>query len=182
MSIEVQVSNRQRKIKIDRAWLNQLLAKLAEALGQNLIEQPVKQLPTRAAKQFSNRGVFSLSIVSNKQIKELNKLWRGKDSATDVLSFPLCEIFELKAPPGELPWELGEIVISAERALEQAEEFGHSFEREFAFLFIHGCLHILGFDHETAADEKVMFARQKEILDQAGYPRTKQKVSRIKHN
>jgi probable rRNA maturation factor len=70
-----------------------------------------------------------------------------------------------------VPFEMGELIISAEKAQEQAEEYGHSFEREMAFLFVHGCLHVLGFDHLTKAEEKEMFSRQKQILDSCGFKR-----------
>jgi probable rRNA maturation factor len=113
-------------------------------------------------------------LVSNAKIRELNRQWRGKDYATDVLSFPLAVdetgVFE-RAQPGEETWELGELIISMEKAAEQAAEYGHSFEREFAFLFVHGFLHVLGFDHITKAQEKEMFGRQSQILTAAGFSR-----------
>jgi probable rRNA maturation factor len=92
----------------------------------------------------------------------------GKDAPTDVLSFPL----ELEEPPlPDLPWEVGEVIISAERAQEQAIEYQHTLERELCFLFVHGLLHVLGFDHMEPGDEKDMFSRQKEILHAAGIQR-----------
>jgi probable rRNA maturation factor len=171
MPIEVHISNRQRRIDIDAEWLSEMGGQLTAGLVKNLTTKPPKWLNKGIISQIGQRGELSLSVVSNAQIKKINKQWRGKNSATDVLSFPLQEASELEAPPQPIPFELGEIIISAERAWEQAEEFGHSFEREFAFLFIHGCLHILGFDHEVPADEKLMFSRQKEILTDCGYPR-----------
>jgi probable rRNA maturation factor len=118
-------------------------------------------------------GTLSLVLVSNKKIRQLNKQWREKDYATDVLSFPLAvdeNLQILPAPPGE-SWELGEVVVSLEKTAEQAAEYGHSFEREFAFLYVHGLLHVLGFDHITKAQEKDMFGRQREILTGAGFSR-----------
>jgi len=114
----------------------------------------------------------AVTVVDNEQIHALNKEYRQVDRPTDVLSFPLWE-------PGE-EWviseeeetvPLGDIVISYPKAKEQAEEYGHSLERELGFLAVHGFLHLLGYDHETAEEEKEMFQRQEEILQQAGLHR-----------
>ena len=106
----------------------------------------------------------SVTFVDNEQIKELNKSYRNKNSATDVLSFPQYDDFnDIVDPDAIVP--LGDIVISLERARDQAEEYGHSFEREIAFLTVHSTLHLLGYDHEVGkAEESEMFAKQKEIL------------------
>ena len=96
----------------------------------------------------------SVSLVNNQEIQQLNEQYRGIDLATDVLSFPMGE--------GVI---LGDIVISIEKVKEQAEEYGHSFERELAFLLVHGMLHLLGYDHESASDEKIMFSKQNYILN-----------------
>ncbi len=76
-----------------------------------------------------------------------------------------------KAKEEDYPFELGEVFISYEQAIKQAKEYNHSLERELAFLFVHGLLHILGFDHQKKSDEKEMFGRQKQILVKAGYAR-----------
>lgn len=100
----------------------------------------------------------SVSLVSDEEIRELNKKYREKDAVTDVLSFPAAET------PGE-NFSLGDIVISTETAARQAEEYGHSLERELSFLTIHGALHLLGLDHETShADAEIMEEMQEEIL------------------
>ena len=115
---------------------------------------------------------ISVTIVDAAEIKELNTEYRNKDSVTDVLSFPMLEFDE----DGEMICDecdfneenlvLGDIVICAKRAKEQAEEYGHTFEREIAFLTVHSMLHLLGYDHEHSDDcEQEMFKRQKEILD-----------------
>ncbi len=96
----------------------------------------------------------SVSIVSNEEIKKLNKQYRGIDKVTDVLSFPL-----------ESGNCLGDIVISLQRAIEQAEEYGHSIEREIGFLTAHSMLHLLGYDHLTEEDEKIMFNLQEKTLE-----------------
>lgn len=121
---------------------------------------------------------ISVTIVDNKEIQKINKEFRDKDTATDVLSFPMLEFDEDgNAVECEFDYDdeevmLGDIVISAERALEQAESFGHSLKRELAFLTVHSMLHLLGYDHVTSEqDEKVMFAKQDEILKELGINR-----------
>ena len=160
MGFAVTLLNRQRMATIDKAWFEQTTARLSEMTCQNLVTHAPKHLPASLMKKIAARGSLSLTLVSNRQIRCLNRQWRSKDAATDVLSFPL----NLEAPPAGLPWEIGEVIISVEKAIEQADSLGHSIERELAFLFVHGCLHILGFDHQTAREEKEMFKRQNEIL------------------
>ncbi|MFD6442680.1 rRNA maturation RNase YbeY, partial [Peribacillus sp. NPDC060186] len=107
---------------------------------------------------------LSVTFVDNKRIQEINKEYRHKDAATDVISFALEEMGEdeMEIIGAEMPRMLGDIIISIERTKEQAEEYGHSFDRELGFLALHGFLHLLGFDHMTEEDEKVMFTKQKE--------------------
>src|SRR5699024_4127387 len=95
----------------------------------------------------------SISFVDNKRIRELNLEYRGVDAPTDVLSFPQYDEEDLILPEG-FPVILGDIIISLERALEQAEDFGHSLEREVVYLSIHGFFHLLGYDHETEEEQK----------------------------
>ncbi|MBX9572424.1 MAG: rRNA maturation RNase YbeY [Candidatus Obscuribacterales bacterium] len=167
MASQVTVSNRQRRVKIDGKWFAGTAQKLFEAVLENVKLRPGKGLTKGLAKKLQESAQLSVVLVSNKEIQKLNKTWMGKDYATDVLSFPL----DLEEHLPGLPYEIGELVISLEKAQEQAGEYGHSFERELAFLFVHGCLHVLGFDHMNAKDEKDMFGRQKEILDACGFPR-----------
>jgi probable rRNA maturation factor len=167
MGFEVTISNRQRRAVVDWQWLSANVAELSEQICANLVRRLPPHLNRQQIKQIGERGSLSLILVSNRQIRTLNRQWRGKDAATDVLSFPL----DLQAPPVELPWEFGEVIISVEKAHEQADSFGHSVERELAFLFVHGCLHVFGFDHEVAEEEKEMFGRQKQILAAAGLGR-----------
>ncbi len=112
----------------------------------------------------------SVTFTDNEGIRELNASHRNIDRPTDVLSFPLFEKEDLtSATDGDA---LGDIVISLERAREQANEYGHSFEREVAFLTVHSMLHLLGYDHEISEeDEKKMFFRQEEILKTIGLNR-----------
>ena len=105
----------------------------------------------------------SVTYTDNGGIQALNREYRNIDRATDVLSFPL---FEDAADGTKM---LGDIVLSLEKCAAQAEEFGHSFERECAFLTVHSTLHLLGYDHETGeADELDMRKRQTEIMDRLG--------------
>jgi probable rRNA maturation factor len=134
---------------------------------ESLVEQVVqKALETFVEEDYE----VSISFVGNQEIRELNKQYRDKDAVTDVLSFPMME-FEVTeenySNEDEFVQEdrlLGDIVISLERAQEQAIEYGHSFERELAFLLVHGVLHLLGMDHEDEEQEKEMSKKQEEIL------------------
>lgn len=114
---------------------------------------------------------ISVTITDNENIRRINKEFRNKDAVTDVLSFPMLEFDEEGNAEDEFDFDgdevvLGDIVISAERAAEQAKEFGHSFKREIAFLTAHSMLHLLGYDHERGKEEEeIMFAKQEEILN-----------------
>ena len=111
----------------------------------------------------------SVTFCDNEEIRELNLRFRNIDRATDVLSFPLFDDDGMDAHVEELDCMLGDIVLSLERARQQAEEYGHSFEREVAFLTVHSTLHLLGYDHETGEeDEKDMRARQTAIVESMG--------------
>lgn len=120
---------------------------------------------------------MSVSFTDNQGIQIINRDYRDKDQPTDVISFALEDegeeelqiIFEEEAEA--LPRNLGDIIISTERAAEQAEEYGHSFERELGFLAVHGFLHLNGYDHMNPEEEKEMFDLQKEILDAYGLKR-----------
>ena len=111
----------------------------------------------------------SLTLCDDEKIKELNSKFRGIDKATDVLSFPLFDDDTPDYLVPEIDCMLGDIVISLERARAQAEEYGHSYEREAAFLAVHSVLHLLGYDHETGEeDEMDMRRRQSEIMEKLG--------------
>ncbi|MEG3042435.1 MAG: rRNA maturation RNase YbeY [Clostridium sp.] len=120
----------------------------------------------------------SIIFVDNETIKEINEDTRGKDNITDVLSFPMLgydeklvfkqcyvgyEFSQIDLNEGNLV--LGDIVLSLERAMEQSEEFGHSFTREVCYLIIHSILHLLGYDHMEEDDKNIMRAREEEILE-----------------
>ncbi len=131
-------------------------------------------LALAAAKEGVEDGTeVSITFVNNERIQEINREYRDKDKPTDVISFALEEMGEgeIEIFGEEMPRVLGDIIISVPRTIEQAEEYGHSFMRELGFLTVHGFLHLLGYDHETAEDEKRMFTRQKDILDEYGLTR-----------
>lgn len=116
---------------------------------------------------------LSISFVNNKEIKELNHLYRGKNEVTDVLSFALQETEENQVviKDANIPYVLGDIVISLDKAKEQSEEYNHSMKRELAFLSVHGLLHLLGYDHMNDIEEKEMFSKQNEYLTKYGLKR-----------
>lgn len=112
----------------------------------------------------------SVTFCDNEEIREINRKFRNIDRATDVLSFPLFDEDGMDAHVEELDCMLGDIVLSLERAREQANEFGHSFDREVAFLTVHSVLHLLGYDHELSEEDDVdMRKRQTEITDSLGF-------------
>lgn len=120
---------------------------------------------------MENDVEVSVTFIDDKGIQELNNKFRKKDAPTDVLSFPLFDYEGESDEPifDELSHNLGDIVISLERAMAQANEFGHSFEREVAFLVAHSMLHLLGYDHETGEeDEADMRRRQSDIMERLG--------------
>ncbi|MEN6594812.1 MAG: rRNA maturation RNase YbeY [Clostridiaceae bacterium] len=114
------------------------------------------------------KGDVCVLITDAEEIQTLNRTYRKIDRVTDVLTFPAWEGEAILCPKDEY---LGDIAICYERALEQAEEYNHSLERELAFLAVHGSLHLMGYDHMTSEDEAVMFAKQEEILLSLGLPR-----------
>lgn len=117
--------------------------------------------------------IISVSIVDNKYIHKINKKYRHIDRETDVISFAFLDNDEnapkLKQSGAVVP--LGDIYISKEKAEEQAESYGHSIKREMSFLFVHGLLHLLGYDHMTEEQEKEMFSIQERILSNRGITR-----------
>ena len=128
-------------------------------------------LETLEYEGMKNDVEVSVTFTSDEGIRELNNRFRKKDAPTDVLSFPLFDYEgESDEPPiDELANNLGDIVISLERAMAQANEYGHSFEREVAFLTAHSMLHLLGYDHERSeAEDEDMRARQNAVMDRMG--------------
>lgn len=152
-----------------------------EALEKGLLETMTKASSRAAELEGLPDDICQLSVtfVTPEEIHELNRDYRGVDRPTDVLSFPQFEreeLLEYISDPEEIPDELmlGDVVISREKAMEQAEEYGHSFERELIYLFTHSVLHLLGYDHEEPEDKAVMRHREEEIMDWLGIPRMQQ--------
>ena len=139
----------------------------------------VQQIILKVVKTIAKLGgipkntELSILLVDNSYIKDLNYVYRHVNSATDVLSFAMNELSEGE-PAFTFTNEinvLGDIVISLEKADEQSKEYGHSFERELGFLVAHGLLHLLGYDHDTEAEETVMRELEKKILQAANLER-----------
>jgi probable rRNA maturation factor len=132
---------------------------IAEAVSADkAVKKAAGKAAKAAAKLENKKGAVSLLFTDDDNIRQLNKQYRGKDAVTDVLSFP----------SGEEGF-LGDIALCLPRAYEQAKEFGHSAEREVAFLVAHSMLHLFGYDHDTEEEERVMRERQREIMKKAGY-------------
>lgn len=118
-----------------------------------------------------DNGEVSITLTNNDYIHELNREYRGIDRPTDVLSFALNESEEPEVTGGSDINVLGDLVISVERAEEQAKDFCHSVKREMAFLTVHGMLHLLGYDHMEEADRLEMEKEQRFVMEKLGIPR-----------
>lgn len=156
--MKISIRNEQDRLKVTKEMRD--IVKLAVKTSLDFME-------------FGNKFEISVMFTDDEEIRVLNKLHRNIDRSTDVLSFPMFEydengeIIEEYADfnsSGELL--LGDIVISLEHAVMQAEEYGHSFLRELGFLTVHSMLHLFGYDHMTEEDEKEMFSYQNEILSE----------------
>ncbi|GLC88575.1 rRNA maturation RNase YbeY [Lysinibacillus piscis] len=136
-----------------------------------LVEQLLQHAAT--SEGITEETEVSVTFVTNDTIQDINREYRDKDQPTDVISFALEELGEgeMEVVFEGMPRILGDIIISTDRAQEQAEEYGHSFERELGFLAVHGFLHLLGYDHMDPADEQVMFGKQDAILQSFGLGR-----------
>ena len=133
------------------------------------LETVEKVLESAIVKENLGDVSFNLIIVDNDYIHELNKNYRKIDRETDVITFALEDEDSLVLP--EDVRVLGDIYISIDKARSQAEEYGHSLLRELSFLAVHGFYHLLGYDHMTKEDEKVMFGKQEEVLEANGIKR-----------
>lgn len=139
-------------------------------------EEEIKELSTvekvlykAIEKEQLENVFFNLIIVDNEYIHNLNKKYRGIDRETDVITFALEDDDSVVLPSVERI--LGDIYISIDKAKAQAEEYGHSLLRELSFLAVHGFYHLLGYDHTTSEEEKIMFAKQEEVLSSYGISR-----------
>ena len=140
------------------------------------ITKMIEKCVSEALKAHSIKEETEISVLftDNEGIKEINKEMRDIDKETDVLSFPQYEFEELgviKKQDGYPVILLGDIVLSLEKADEQAKEYGHSFEREVGYLCVHSMLHLLGYDHMIDEDKAIMRAKEEEILTEIGLTR-----------
>jgi probable rRNA maturation factor len=146
--------------QLPAAWVSALLRAAKETLRSENIKRRAEDLPGGLE--------ISLTFVDNDAIHKLNREYRGVDRPTDVLSFPQYQADEPILPASSL----GDIVISLPKMAEQAQSFGHSQKREVCFLFVHGLLHLLGYDHEISEEEEgLQFGRQEVILETIGIGR-----------
>ena len=136
--------------------------------------QQIDSLLTFAKKKenINNDAELSVTFVDKDEIQNINKIYKDKDKVTDVISFALEEDEpDIEFNELDIPRVLGDIIICTDVAKEQAENYGHSFERELGYLALHGFLHLLGYDHMNEEDEKEMFGRQDDILNAYGLTR-----------
>jgi probable rRNA maturation factor len=147
-------------------------------------EKDIERVYKAALRRLGQRDIFEVEVsnVAKKEIKKINKATRGHDRITDVLSFPNLLIdgfpvqkrrFKTDLNPENGLLSLGEIVVCYDKIKEQAEEFGHSYKRECCYLFLHGLLHLFGFDHETEDGKAEMRAAEEEIMAKVGVSRAK---------
>lgn len=142
----------------------------------NGIDEVIKKTCNECTVGYNDDLYADIHLTGNDRIREINREFREIDSSTDVLSFPLLEAkdgrieySDLDRDPENKKIILGDIIISVEKAVSQAQEYGHSVEREMAFLVCHGMLHLLGYDHDDKEREELMTGLQKDILDNLGY-------------
>ncbi len=156
-SVKVIISNLQKTVKIPTG-IRLLVRKCCNA--------------ALSAENFVGDAEISVSFVDNNQIRSLNAEYRNKDVPTDVLSFPLGVEGNYDINPETQAKMLGDIVISMEKALEQAERYGHSLRREIGYLTVHSMLHLLGYDHEPGGLELVRMREKEEaVLSKLGLER-----------
>ncbi|ABR49171.1 protein of unknown function UPF0054 [Alkaliphilus metalliredigens QYMF] len=154
MPVSLVIDNRQKQVEIEQKLIM-------------LLEKAV--ITSLAYEGWDPDYEVSLSFVSNKEIQNLNRTYRGKDYATDVLSFPLVDDTD-GFPMGEEKL-LGDVVISVEKAVEQAKEYQHSFEREMGFLMVHSLFHLMGYDHLEETEAQEMRKREEIVLTEMGLVR-----------
>ena len=143
--------------------------------GQDVADEMRTTMEKAAARCLELEGLsderveISVTFVESEEIRSLNREYRDNDKVTDVLSFPQFDDLNEIPDFGEIC--LGDVVICKERAEEQAEEFGHSFEREIIYLFTHSILHLLGYDHMEDDEKKEMRQREEEVMEYLGIGR-----------
>ena len=137
---------------------------------KKVIEQCFKEENMEDSKLY-----ISITLTTPEHIHEINKQYRNVDRATDVLSFPIFEKEEIDEKIRNHDFEhedvFGDIVISIEKVEEQAKEYGHSFEREFAYMLVHGFYHLMGYDHIQEEDKVIMRVKEEKVLKKLGIRR-----------
>ena len=141
-----------------------------EEIIKKVVEQCFKEEKIENSKLY-----ISVTLTNPEHIHEINKQYRNVDRETDVLSFPMFEKSEIDEKIKKQDFEhedvLGDIVISIEKVKEQAKEYGHSFEREFAYMIVHGFYHLMGYDHIKEEDKIIMRPKEEKVLDKLGITR-----------
>jgi len=141
-----------------------------EEIVKRVVEQCFKEEKLEKSKLY-----ISITLTTPENIHKINKQYRNVDKETDVLSFPMFEKEELDAKIKNQNFEyedvLGDIVISIEKVKGQAEEYGHSFEREFAYMLVHGFYHLMGYDHIEEEDKIIMRPKEETVLNKLGIRR-----------
>ncbi len=160
----------ERRPRVKIYWSNEQDKYDTGRKTKSLIEKAVRG--TLECEHFDRDVIVSVTFTDNEGIREKNREFRDIDRATDVLSFPMYDMRAGDLPEPGMDCELGDIVLSLERVAEQAVEFGHSYERECAFLTVHSMLHLLGYDHVNSEEEdKEMRAHQRVIMTYIGLER-----------
>jgi probable rRNA maturation factor len=147
----------------DKGWVD---VQTAPRFAGEVDEEMLRRVTAEALRHEGLEGEITLSVVitDDGAVRELNREFRDVDAPTDVLAFGTGEESDFVTAPGE-PAYLGDVIISYPRAVIQAEEYGHSINRELALLTVHGVLHLLGYDHVDEVERTEMWARQNEILE-----------------
>ena len=142
-----------------------------QVVSQDILDTMIKAAEICVEAEFIDvdRSEISVTFVDMEEIHQLNRDYREVDSPTDVLSFPQFDDLNDLPEDGEIA--LGDVVICKEKAEEQAAEFGHSFEREIIYLFVHSVLHLLGYDHMDEDEKKIMRKREEEVMQELGITR-----------
>ena len=139
-----------------------------------IIKKVVKQC-FKEENMENSKLYISITLTNPEHIHEINKQYRNVDRATDVLSFPMFEKEEIDNKIAQTDFEhedvLGDIVISIEQVEKQAKEYGHSFEREFAYMLVHGFYHLMGYDHIKEEDKVIMRPKEEKVLEKLGIRR-----------
>ncbi len=151
-------------------WANEQNEKKVSFSLKLLIKKAIRT--TLLCEGFDRAAAVSVTLTNNAGIREKNREFRNIDSATDVLSFPMYSMKDGDVPEEFFVCELGDIVLSLERAAEQAVEFGHGYDRECAFLVVHSVLHLLGYDHvDSEEEDRKMRERQRIVMKKLGLER-----------